>query len=222
MRPVMIEFFSGSGRMAHAFKDKDFFTITVDSKFYPEYWSRENYEHYEKDILVLTKQDVLDMTCGREPDVMWFGTPCEGFSVAVIGRNWDVSSGKPEPKTDSARRSMELAQKCIEIISWFPNAKWGIENPRGMLRKMPFMAGLPRRTVTYCQFGERRMKPTDIWSNVKGWVTTEPCKAGDNCHEAAPRGSRTGTQGLKNAYERSAYPYAFCESFANAATKEVM
>ena len=33
------------------------------------------------------------------------------------------------------------------------------------------------------------------------------CKNGQPCHEAAPRGSRTGTQGLKNNYERSKIPY---------------
>ena len=36
------------------------------------------------------------------------------------------------------------------------------------------------------------------------------CKNGQPCHEAAPRGSRTGTQGLKNDYERSKVPYELC------------
>lgn len=32
------------------------------------------------------------------------------------------------------------------------------------------------------------------------------CHNGDSCHVAAPRGSKTGTQGLKGAKERSVIP----------------
>ena len=37
------------------------------------------------------------------------------------------------------------------------------------------------------------------------------CHNGDSCHESAPRGSKTGTQGLKNAKERSVIPKLLCE-----------
>ena len=37
------------------------------------------------------------------------------------------------------------------------------------------------------------------------------CKNGDPCHVSAPRGSRTGTQGLKGAKERSVIPQKLCE-----------
>ncbi|NCV44308.1 MAG: hypothetical protein EBW15_05880, partial [Actinobacteria bacterium] len=33
------------------------------------------------------------------------------------------------------------------------------------------------------------------------------CKNGDTCHEPAPRGSRTGTQGIAGAKDRSRVPY---------------
>ena len=36
------------------------------------------------------------------------------------------------------------------------------------------------------------------------------------CHVAAPRGSRTGTQGLKNPKERSMIPYQLGEEILNA------
>ena len=81
-----------------------------------------------------------------------------------------------------------------------------IENPRGLMRKMGAVEYLNRHTVTYCQYGDKRMKPTDIWTNLD-WTPKEMCKNGQPCHEAAPRGSRTGTQGLKNNYERSKIPY---------------
>jgi hypothetical protein len=90
---------------------------------------------------------------------------------------------------------------------------WFIENPRGMMRKVfdqyAEEAGLSdytRRTVTYCQYGDTRMKPTDIWTNADWWEPRPPCKNGMPCHEAAPRGSRTGTQGIKEAYKRAMIP----------------
>lgn len=202
----MVEFFSGSGRMAMAFQDRGATVATVDNTFLCT---------HKADVLALTRTDIVAMT-GGEPDVMWFGTPCTGFSVASIGTHWGGGFRQYEPKTDTARLGVSLAKKCLEIISWFPKAVWAIENPRGVLRKMPFMPNDKRRTITFCQFGERRMKPTDIWTNAGSWITPAPCKNGADCHDAAPRGSKTGTQGLKGAYLRAVYPTLFCESFAEA------
>ena len=50
------------------------------------------------------------------------------------------------------------------------------------------------------------MKPTDIWTNANWWKPKQPCKNGMPCHEPAPRGSKTGTQGLKNRFERGRIP----------------
>jgi hypothetical protein len=36
------------------------------------------------------------------------------------------------------------------------------------------------------------------------------CKNGDSCHVSAPRGAKTGTQGLKGSKERSVIPAALC------------
>lgn len=76
---------------------------------------------------------------------------------------------------------------------------------------MRFMQGLPRYTVTYCQYGDTRMKPTDIWTNHPNPQFKPPCHNGDTCHVAAPRGARTGTQGLKGARERAIIPKLLCE-----------
>lgn len=43
------------------------------------------------------------------------------------------------------------------------------------------------------------------------WISKKMCSNGDNCHEAAPRHSRTGTQSLKNNYERSIIPQQLCD-----------
>ena len=76
---------------------------------------------------------------------------------------------------------------------------------------MNFIKDFPRYTVTYCKYCDTRMKPTDIWTNHPNPKFKPPCKNGDPCHEAAPRGSKTGTQGLKGAKERSKIPKQLCE-----------
>lgn len=83
------------------------------------------------------------------------------------------------------------------------------------MRKMDIMKQYKRHTITYCQYGDDRMKPTDIWTNHIFPKFKKPCKNGDSCHVAAPRGSRTGTQGLKGNYERSLIPYDFCKYVAS-------
>jgi hypothetical protein len=63
------------------------------------------------------------------------------------------------------------------------------------------------------------MKPTDLWGEVKGWTPRTPCKNGQGCHEAAPRGSKTGTQGLKGAKDRSRVPYDLGHEILEALNK---
>ena len=81
------------------------------------------------------------------------------------------------------------------------------------------MKNFDRATVCYCKYGEDRMKPTDIWTNylyhpifMQGWEPRQMCFNGNkNCHhQSAPRGSQTGTQGLKGNYERSKVPKELC------------
>jgi hypothetical protein len=146
------------------------------------------------------------------PDILWASPPCTSYSVAACyhHRNLDLS-----PKTEMAKLGDDLVIKTLELISYYkslnPNLLWFIENPRGLLRKMTFMQDLPiRNTVTYCQYGDTRMKPTDIWTNNPNWKPKPACKNGDTCHTSAPRGSRTGTQGLKGSYNRSMVPDSLC------------
>lgn len=146
------------------------------------------------------------------PDIVWASPPCTTFSVASIGYHW---SKDYTPKTDKAELGLKIIKKTLEIIDDYlflnPNLIFYIENPRGMMRKMDFMPNNLRKTVTYCQYGDSRMKPTDIWTNNFNWNPRPMCKNGAPCHESAPRGSQTGTQGLKGNYNRSKLPKELCE-----------
>jgi len=163
--------------------------------------------------------DILDFDINKipfKPDIIWASPPCTYFSVASIGRHWNKDN---TPKTDNAIFGVRVVKKTISIIKQLKPKYWYIENPRGKLRKLEFMKGLPRTTIWYCKYGDKRAKPTDIWTNnlrsvfnQSGWQPREECFNGNkNCHhESAPRGSRTGTQGLKNNYERSKIPSELC------------
>lgn len=139
----------------------------------------------------------------------------------------NIESGELEPISDYAKFCDITNKHVIELIKELNPKYYFIENPRGGLRKMQFMKDLPRYTVTYCQYetekpvNERRMKPTDIWTNISDPKFKPMCKNGDSCHAAAPRGSKTGTQGLKNNIERSKIPEALCDYIVEICEKNI-
>jgi len=175
------------------------------------------YQVFSSDLINFENIDyvtsILDFDINKlpfQPDIIWASPPCTAFSVAAIGKNWTKDGDNYIAKNPRADFGLELVKKTIQIIEALKPTYFFIENPRGMLRKMPLMANLNRQGVTYCQYGDTRMKPTDIWTNSLNWIPRPMCKNGDDCHIAAPRGSSTGTQGLKGAYERSKIPEDLC------------
>ena len=169
----------------------------------------EQFQAHERDILLLDAE-ILVKKYGQF-DFIWASPPCQTFSVASIGRYWNKDRTPKDAKALDGLKLVEHTLKLINDLS--PSKGFIIENPRGMLRKMPIMGNLHRRTVTYCAYGERRMKPTDLWG-LNEWVARKPCQAGDDCHESAPRGSSTGTQGIKGAKNRSRIPIELSREIA--------
>ena len=161
--------------------------------------------------------DILDLERHMipfTPDVIWASPPCTYFSVASIGHHWYEDH---TAKTEEALHGMRILNKTLEVFKWFPNAMFFMENPRGKMRRK--VKGVNRVSVTYCSYGAKTMKPTDIWSNhifdifnTDGWKPRPMCFNGNNhCdHESAPRGSKTGVQGLDGNYERSKIPVELC------------
>jgi hypothetical protein len=154
------------------------------------------------------------------PDVILASPPCEGFSVMNIGKNWEYDG---RPKTRTAEMGLALVYRALEIIGELQPKGWVMENPRDKLRVLPVMGGFERRTVTYCQYGETRMKPTDLFSDK--WPDSlwlyEPCKNGDPCHVRAPRGSTTGTQGFGSYHQKGVIPRALSLAFCTAYEREI-
>lgn len=155
---------------------------------------------------------------GWRPDLLLASPPCTSFSVMTIGRNWTEDH---QPKTDKARLGLELVEATLRLRDALQPRYFVMENPRAKLRKLPPVQPLERRTVTYCQYGEKRAKPTDLWGGFPPSLVLKPaCKNGDPCHVAAPRGSTTGTQGMDPA-ESAKIPYALALAVTEAAEHDL-
>jgi hypothetical protein len=198
--PLLIfDFFSGTGSSTRAFEEAGDRVISFELD--PQFTATENIN-----VLELTPEYLI-RTYGQ-PDFIWASPPCTAFSVASIPIHWIRGGLDPQPKSELAFNNQRLvaqARMLVEAIR--PKYGYIIENPRGMLRKLSVVAGLPRQTISYCQYGDDRMKPTDLWGFVPGWTARPICKFGAPCHVPSPRGDHSGgTQGRSTSKDRSMIP----------------
>ena len=199
-----LELFAGSGSFSKIAKENNYNTLTIDieNKFNP-------------DVCI----DILNYEDNNKYNIIWASIPCQAFSIASCSTHFNIDKS---PKSDFAKKSILLMDKTLSIIknNLDNNGVWFIENPRGLMRKI-----LPQKlkennidfiqyTIWYCQYGDDRAKPTDIWTNLKGFQP-KICKNNSiSCnHQRAPRGSKTGTQGRSNAFERSKIPSKLIKEF---------
>lgn len=174
----VLDLFSGLGGWSQAFKDRGHCvtTLDIDKKFKPTICI---------DILKINPGYLK----GYKPDIILASPPCNCFSVASIRYHW--VDGKP--KDEQTKTAIDIVNRTLFIIKCCNPKWWAMENPRGMLRTV---IGKPQYEVTYCQYGMKIMKPTDIWGVLPDEFIPKRCKPGSSCHERAMRGSRHGTQGI--------------------------
>jgi hypothetical protein len=200
----VLELFSGTRSIGKAFEARGHKVFSVD---------------YDRRFLANSHCDIGGLTAAQvvawfgKPDVVWASPDCTTFSIAAIShhRRKNPQTGNLDPVSDYAKECDRIDRHVLDLIGELSPSLYFIENPRGGMRKMEWMAGIPRYTVTYCQYGDSRMKPTDIWTNHPHPKFKPPCKNGDPCHEAAPRGARTGTQGISGKVRRAVIPDALCD-----------
>jgi hypothetical protein len=193
-------------------------------------WTSDYDAHFQPDSAIDVRALAHAAELGFKPydriDVLLASPPCETFSMASLGHHWGGGFRAYEPKTEAALVGIDLVRATLRIIeAWQPTYAI-IENPRGVLRKLSIIPSDPV-TVWYCHYGETRAKPTDLWGMPypTGWEPRPPCHnrraghAADCCctdHEAAPRGAKTGTQGLNRYDLRSRIPYDLALSVCDA------
>lgn len=190
----VLDLFAGLKGWSQPFADRGHETFTV-----------ELYPRFDPDL----QMDILDVTPDDlpwVPDLVLASPPCTAFTTMTMGRNWTHGGA---PKTPTAELGRDLVLRTRWLIDQLQPRWFIIENPMGRLRTLPYLddlvrlqlPGAPERSasVWYCRYGEERAKPTDLWGVPPPSFRTRPiCHNGNPDHAAAPRGSYSGTQGMRS------------------------
>lgn len=200
----VLELFAGTRSIGKAFERRGHEVFSVDTDR-----SLPDMALYG-DVYALDWRDIYEL-CNGKPSVVWASPDCSTYSMAGANAHRVKMPWGIVPVSDYAcvcdANNTELMKTITQKLK--PDL-WFIENPKGMLRVQKFMLGYPRYTVTYCQYGDFRQKPTDIWTNHPNPRFKPPCKAGDPCHMSAPRGTDKGTKML-NQKDRGRIPPDLCD-----------
>jgi hypothetical protein len=213
---MVLDLFSGLEGWAKVARLRGHDTVTLDLD------PRFGADHV---VDILTVDRLEDLERGGPFDLICASPPCEGFSTGSMRRHWGGGVRAYVPISDTARNGLALVKHTFRLVDEYrdrhPATVYVIENPRGVMRKVT-----PRRptaTTWYCQWGESRAKPTDLWTNASlfapgGWPS---CRNGAPDHDAQSRyywkrkalGQNGGTQGLPGPAERALIPPALAAAF---------
>lgn len=144
-------------------------------------------------------------------DVIFFAIPCTAFSKASGGKHFDKNW---QPLTQTAVTSSLIVQRCFEIINYFSQAIFYIENPAGRLVTFPPMAAFVTRSDVHIWrfdlliFGFPTKKQTDLITNSE--IPFLFCPV----HRVNGKYQKNKFDNL-SLRQRQTYPLAFCEFIAN-------
>lgn len=155
----VLELYSGTRSIGKAFEAHGHEVYSVD-------WDRQFQADWYVDVERIKPKEVL-RRFGR-PDVVWASMDCTTYSLAAISRHrrLDKEFGGGVPLTEYARKCDRTNINTIRLLTAIKPLVWWFENPQGMLCKMPWMQWAPKYRITYCQYGDRRMKPTHLFTNI--------------------------------------------------------
>ena len=131
----IVELFAGSRSIGQAAENLGHTVFSVD-------WESYKGINLSIDIEFLKKEQVPFI-----PNAVWASFDCTTYTIAAISTHRDGVL----PKSDYAKKCDRVNQHVLALIDeWLtvnPDMVFFIENPRGMLRKMPFMQRFTRHTV---------------------------------------------------------------------------
>lgn len=195
----VLELFAGTRSIGCAFEARGHKVTSYD-------WAEDFDDCIKRDCYSLTKEEIETF------DVIWASPDCTTYSIAGAGAHRvKTTYGTFKPISDYGEFCDRGNTYLMGILKNLDgNHLYYVENPRGMFRHMEFVRNIPRYTVTYCQYGDIRQKPTDIFTNHPSPEFKPPCKPRAACHQSAPRGSSSGTQGIRSHIDRSRIPEQLC------------
>lgn len=191
----MLEFFSGSKSVSKVFEQNGYQVISFDhnSKLSPSICC-----------------DILDVTRESLPgsvSFLWFSPDCGVLSRAAWSGHWKKKTLKYRqyeyyPVTARANNTLLMISKVVEIISWFPEVPFVIENPIGRLPHLPYMRNLGhyRYFVNYFNFDFPYSKETYLFTNIQLPFSTKKSRV------VAP-----GLRTIHSTFERSKVPSLLAE-----------
>jgi hypothetical protein len=206
----VLDLFSGLNGWTAPFRDHghDVFSIDLDPRF-----------DADAHVDISDVGAVLTVVPWR-PDIVFASPPCNSFSTMTMGRMWTYGG---EPKHPLAVEGRRLVLATLRIITVLQPTYWTIENPRARLRTLDLLAGIPRATISQCQYGTGRQKMTDLFGMLPPSLVLRPrCRNGASCHVPAPRGSRSGTQGGLSGVEAAKIPYDLANAFRVALERDAL
>ena len=131
----VLELFAGSRSFGKVAESRGHEVFSVD-------WTKYDDIDLSIDIEFLTP-DMIPFV----PDYIHWSPDCTTYTIAAISKHINGT----EPKSDYAKKCDRVNQHVIELQNYWlsinPNMKFTIENPRGMLRKMPWMQQFKKYTV---------------------------------------------------------------------------
>jgi len=117
-----IEFFSGSGTLSQHFRLRGYNSMTLDNhKKTAKYPGHHFADFMDFDFKQYSRAHF---------SVLFFGFPCTTFSKASGGLHF---TNRTDCKTAAAHTSIKMMFRMFEIIDYFSNSVFYIENPAGGL-----------------------------------------------------------------------------------------
>lgn len=161
-----LELFSGTQSVGKVLKKHGMKVISLDI-----------FDEYKPTIVadILTWEGYKDLP---RIDFFWASPPCNSFSrlaVAAKTRDWWTL----EPLKENAIIGEKILYKTLDILDYLikknPNMLFVIENPKGMMSRMPIINRFEREITQYCLYGFKWKKPTDFFNNFpKGLNLKDP------------------------------------------------
>jgi hypothetical protein len=190
-----VELFCGTKSFSKVAEARGFSTWTTDINpdFSPDLVGDILEEKTQKQVM----EEIKDASG------VWMSPVCTTWSMSAGNTYWTQYR---MPRNQAAIDGIKMILFCRYVADYcIKNHKWFvIENPNG--RAVWILDNQYLKRVWYCRYGDFRAKLTNIWTNLN--IKFEVCKRDNpDCkHERAPRGSKTGTQGLSGDTERSRIP----------------